>query len=929
MTADVLPFEANGEPRLELPPPSYGDPKKVAKDSEHARKLRDWQNARITYTHPYRIRQCSNWRKADLFMQNEPWLIKSYGSDPTRTQHWTPLEFDAHDVGAIPTPRYDEFTGPIENEAARLGRPEYKPYVRPSGESPDIKTRTAAKLAEKILTQALEDMHWNEQEDQGELHMPLYGGWWAKSWFDYSWEKTTRIGVEGALRCPSCDFRMASAEIPYERAMGSGPTDLNPEAEVVPPLFPRPGIERVEPPDPMVEGAMPTFKTSVCLTCEDHEEQGMVDKPVLDETGNTMLDPAGQPVTRQAFGTKRVPGGPKLEPFTPVDEELQQKDFLGRDLGEDVPLGEWKIKTCMPDTIFLENLGIGVRLNEFQEITEVHVESLEWICNRYENGHQVKAESPRALMEYHQVAGERAIAYGSDGSGMTLFGNHARVKETHKKPWREEVKDAQGRGTGKYRMNRGRTLIIASDVVLFDGDYLMESKTNPGTTFPRVEYLYCPQRLRSGGGEHSGISESEGIFDACENIVEIKSQIQDARQTEGSPKWLVPRGVNFDYERGGNAGDVWIHDPIPESNVKPERIPSELINSEIFTELSSDTDYIARRTRLNDVESGNVPAGITAALALQILAEQSGEVRRPRIRRIREMLQRLYRHGLVLMHELVREPRKYWEKDDRNDWTEKCWTGADMMGQTDVRIDAEPEHDSDVQQKQIVTDSVDKGLIDLQNPRMRRLTAKKTGLPAEIYEDEDLQEESAEREFQELMDEDVPPVVDMDLDYHMAHNQRHGLDMHSEKWRELEKDAGWGTVELLLWGWQEAFDMQPGAPVPMLDPATGQPVIDPATGQPATAPGPETPGLEQHVRETMPTIKAMELIILEAWKLILQEAGYVVPPHQAKALQKVLRMRAHNSAHKRLQQQEAMQAQAGAPVVAAPEATAPAPAMVQ
>lgn len=921
--ATILPFDANTEPRLQLPPPAYG---KAAKDSEHARKLRDWQNSRIPYTHAYRIRQCSIWRKADLFDESIQWLIKSYNSDPTRTQHYAALSFDENDRDAIPLPVYNEFSGRIENETARLGRPEYKPYVRPQGQSPDIKTRTAAKLSEKILQQALDDMRWNETEDMGELHMPLYGGWYLKSYWDASWEKTTKVPVEGAVRCPDCDFKLASAEIPYDRAVGTGPTDSFPEDEVVEGLHPQfpEAIEKEEPELPLPldakpEDVMPKFTAKKCLTCPDHEEQGMVDEPVTDELGAPILDEiTGEPATKQAFGKFRAPGGPKLEPFTPVDDELNAQDYLGRDLGDDVPLGEWKLRTCMPYDVFVENLGIGVRINEVSEVTEVHVESLEWICNRYENGYLVKAENPRALMEYHQVAGERGLRDGTDSFGVSLFNAHSRVKETHKKPWREEIRDRSGKGTGKWKMNKGRSIVIASDIILFDGDLLMESKVNPGVFIERVRYDYVPWKLRSGGGEHAGISMSEGLFDPQESINETHSQIQDAQQTEGSPKWAVARGMNWDYERGGNAGDHWLYDVIEGSNAKPERIESNLINAQIYTGLNDDNAFMDRHANLNEVEGGNVPAGITAALALQILAEQSGERRRPRIRRIREMLGRVHSHGLALLHELVREPRSYFEKNDRNEWAEHCWIGADLMGQTDVQIEIEPEVSGTVQERQLVNDGMANGSIDMTNRRTRRIAAKKIGLPKDLYEKDDLQEESSEREYRALMDDDEPPIIDKALDDPEAHVDRHGVDMLSEEWRELEKEANWNQVEMLLWDWELAYDDQPGPPV------IG---VDPMTGQPGPQPGPMIPGLAQQVAMTMPAVKLLELVIQEAWKMILNQAGYVPRPHEQKAFQKVMRMRAHLAAHVRLLEQKAQMAQAGIPQAAAPEAPASEPAM--
>jgi len=72
----------------------------------------------------------------------------------------------------------------------------------------------------------------------------------------------------------------------------------------------------------------------------------------------------------------------------------------------------------------------------------------------------------------------------------------------------------------------------------------------------------------------------------------------------------------------------------------------------------------------------------------------------------------------------------------------------------------------------------------------------------------------------------------------------------------------------------------------------------------------------------VPQSKAPELQIFGIWQWILTNSGYYQgrPPEEVQALQKVLRFRAHMSAHKRIQEMQQMAAQAGAPVAAAPAA---------
>src|SRR6185436_3144196 len=109
--------------------------------------------------------------------------------------------------------------------------------------------------------------------------------------------------------------------------------------------------------------------------------------------------------------------------------------------------------------------------------------------------------------------------------------------------------------------------------------------------------------------------------------------LKECRESEGNPKWLIPgRDTDFEYTAGGRAGDMYVWEPselYPDH--KPERVGNEMLNGEVYKEIESDEEYINDAGHRNDVEGGQPPPGITAALALQYLGEQSSEHRRPRI----------------------------------------------------------------------------------------------------------------------------------------------------------------------------------------------------------------------------------------------------------------------------------------------------------
>lgn len=886
---------------IEPPPPSYGD---LEGRDDQKRKLKLWVNSDIQYNHPYRLKQFATWTKADYFDANVMWLepfILGVGG----SYRWTPLTFKKEEQG-FPTPSFNEFSAPIENEAARLGRPEYQPYVRPTGERPDPKARRGARLAEQVLQSQLSDMRWIEEEDLGELHMPLYGGWFVFSYWETNWLETVSIGVPDAVRCPDaqCGTMLASPMVPADQWDAQFPG--------------KPGAENIHPGE-LPSGTPPHVRVTNCPTCAKEVQTA---QPLAWPSGEPMTDESGQPQFDTATAT--VPG-PKLEPFTPVKDELSSFDPFGRPMSQEVPKGAWKLKTVSPYDEFVRNLGVDEKPASLDEFTIVEVVPLDYVRNHWANGYLVKAEQPATLMMFHPVAGERTIYQGTGAGGPGMFRSHVRLKRKYKKPWMEVPKGADGKPIDKAstQRNRGRAVVMAGDVVLEDGDFLIESQNHPGTWIPKVHFDYVVWKTRAGGKELHGMSMAENLFDAQEAINETLSQYKDAMEREGSPKWLVPREVNFDYEESGEAGAHWVWDGISDNpNAKPERIQSNLMSGEVFNFLNWCIAHVARVSNLNEVEQGNVPAGVTAALALQILAEQSGERRRNRIRRIREMLERLYSHGLQLVHELVREDRLFWLKDETGSWSQKSWSGLALEGQTDVRIDAEPEHHTPLQRQQRIKDMKDLFPQLFQNPRSLRRLAQQMGYPLEGFEDESLQDEAAQREFSRFLDEGRPPVIDSDLDDHAEHHEQHGSNFMDERWLDLEDEAGWDQALPFLGNWQQVMPMLEGQPAVPPNPGNPMQGIPPSAGVDAIPPDP-----------AWSSPPSFELQVCEAWRVMLkrvmkvpqlgyqfdvggdaailawEKAGYL----QAPPLLKILRMRAHDTCHKMYGQPQMAQEAAGQP----------------
>ena len=970
MDTEITVQETPQEDRAPLP--SYGDPKKC--DDAHKSKLKKFVDSGITYLHPYNMRRFSLDRKADEFMAANQWLEPSYSSLGTRyTSNWTRIVFDKDDPEYIPTPVFDEYSTPIQNESARLGKPDYEPYVRAEGIDPDIDTKEGARTAENALRQALRDMGWEDEQEKGLHHMPQYGQWYTYSYWDTSWDKTVRIPVDGAMQCsnPDCGFKLASRELPPDFAQQF--LSQNPDKAG--------RIGQIPQPSPAGRPDVKLFKyhATACLQCDNAEEQQNSDANPLplpepenlglsattpDEPQAQLGAPSGEGVGPDGLpAIDTAPATPSpLKPFVGLGDELEQRDQFGRDLGEDVPLGEWKLDTLTPDEVFVSNFGINVRPGHIKEFWLCRVRQLSWIRNRFANGGLVKPEATRPLMEFHPIFGERELY---QATAPKAFKQHARVKEYHRHPSKQLVLDPNthqpevgtdpldsetyGKPTGRTEMDRGRSIIMANDVVLFDGDYMIESQTNPGELIGRCNLDVAIFDFRSGGREIEGVALAERLFSPCESNNEVLSMIQDTIQVQGTPKWRATRGMELDFDAAGGAGGVYIWAPDPMSpNLEPQQVENDLKSIGVLMSfLNYGRESIGRIAHMNDVEEGNVPPGVTAALALQILAEQSNEKRKPRIRRIKEMLQRQYTHGLELMHELVREPRLAWVEGDDGEEVQESWQGLDILGQTDVRIDAEPDHSSALVRQQTIRDMMGFPQFEQQfmsDARTRRLVAEELGAPRELFERYDLQDNAARREYTKFMESGEAPIVDNDLDDNESHADRHGIDCLGEQWRALERTADWNGAWKFLADWEKVYfqgnQTQQPSPDPMAPPIiTGQPPLSQTYDEQQVPPAldvrikkcwiglltmrgylPPTPP------DPMQVAQAQQQSMLTGQPMVPPPPGPGVPPPD---LDRALTFRAHLASHIAYAKQEKEAMMAGAPVQAAPGEQATDPQQAQ
>lgn len=903
-------------------------------DKDDAGQIDSFLHEVLSQTNTYRMERFGTWERVRLMKQGYQWLEPEESDDPTVTPFWKPLEVDEANWTALPV--QNEMIEPLQNETARLQGNGSRPYIRPTEDTPN-KIR-AATMSKDVLMDRLDECHWREVEHEGCQSCVDFGTWIFATWWDVDYSKTIRTPVLTALKCPTCDFMMASPNIPGGKLMG---------------LMGNPAMQGrmdaktvTDPNNPMTP---PTYKATAthCLTCP-----AKLPAPALDPTGT------GAP------GFPPPVSYPKLKAHVPSDDHARTgKDYFGRPLGEDTPLGEACIGNVSVFDAHPENQGIETRIEEMTEFGQATIRTLEWIVNHHpENGAAVEAENAAELMKWHPVAG--ATRHFMNGAEKDLFTHHALVREWHKKPWVEI--DAK---TKKAKLNKGRSLIMAGRIVLLDDDYMLECLDENGDPtgdyIPRKQYYMIPWEIREK--EAFGLGAGEIIIPHQLTINTLIAQVQTTRHLWGSPKLLCEEGTDLNYAGFADTGyqsDVYYFRP-GDNGQAPKPFGNEQMGQEWIQEYKVYLDSIHRAVGTMEAETGGVPgqgASDWSAQALMYLGEKAGERRKNRIDRIREAKKRAYKHMLQLIQEKYRETREYKVKRGNSERiTLRKFKGADLQSQCDVQFDDEPAYDTRLVRQAAIKDGMQLGTITADTAIAKRRINRELGAPTDINEEQNQQVGRAIDEWCLFCDEGRDPAVNERADDHTIHAQQHTADLMGDEAETLLEAVDWNQIELALWGWSDDFDQ-------LLAMEQALKANPPTPNPPAVPPGPDgqvTPQMQQaaeaqwqHQQQAAAMIaampKALELRILQFYQGWLDKAGiFNIPPgppppaapdpmtgqpmpqappqvdlERQSAAMRVLRFRAHAEAHYRLAEQKAAQAAGGMQTPAAPGGTETAHGMI-
>lgn len=813
-------------------------------------------------------------RKAELYDQGEQWLRRAYTTRDSRyPTQWISLDYDSNDPNSIPLPVLNEMVALRENESSRLGRPEYKPRVRAKGENPGITEKEGAEGAERALRSRLKGMSWDEEQEQLVYNMPMYGGSWLMSYWDQTWMDTVRVPDDAVI----CERNPAAG-------LQGGAVEGVPEA---------PGLA---PPPPANDGASLEPGIEESMTETTVAGSGMEPMTTV-EAQSSMLPCDFVAPAREVQGEQCPKCGSGLQPYMPSQEEAQGP------LGKDWPKGDWYLRALKgPYGVFPRDAGVGQDPTDIDEWVYVHVETLDWLAERYPDkvrdvttgDLKIHPQHPSALMAEHPTLGSPLVFQAAQHT--SVFRDHVLVYEYFRKPWLAWDKDLK-----KYTKNRGRYTVVAQERVCLDTDLEIESLNQPGTFIPRCKLQFVVWEPKEGGRRATvGQSLWDRLFDAQDGINERSSQIRAVNQRLAVPFYLQARGRNFETRSADSSVPVRriLVDIDPTDRQPPlQLLNNSTIDSGAYAEIENLLNYGQRAAGQVEVERGQVPPNVAAATAIAYLKTEAGEKRRPRIRRIRQALVRAWEHGLRLMSAFYIEPREYSFEDE---FSEERWAfiHGEVIAAANPKVDIypTPDYDQADQQRESIRDMVQLGIINpTQTPQLNRKIVKALDSSLDFFTEDDRQEEQANREWRDFKDTGKVPVIDPSLDDPMTHYQVHGEACFSAWFRDLEEKAGWDQALMVLGADWDRSLIQLGMV---------------SIGVPPPIP-PQDPVLIQMLQQMFANPQmSLQVAIVQFWVMRLTQAQFQA--QDPEALMTVLQWRAHTEAHKvrALVQQAGIQAPA-------------------
>lgn len=506
-------------------------------------------------------------------------------------------------------------------------------------------------------------------------------------------------------------------------------------------------------------------------------------------------------------------------------------DAFGYSLRSEQPLAKVFVRQY-PDTDVFAIGGGRVTHGFCGEVTIEEIVPIDWLLPRYEGAREVQ---PVALSEIEETARYHP-------SGLEMWGYSGHGLSNDQKRWavlrttlRQPFFDPKNPENDEPL---GRLMISANKTCLVNGPLMFETKDVDGgkKLIPRMRLFTFANEMQNASLQ--GLSVSSRLLNPQMALDAMYTQFQFDMATNGSPQLAAPKGANMEGQGDGYEEDDSSSFPnqviLYDSDAgEPKVISGQVTHHDWVPFTDKIVEHMQRTTGQSQLDRGEAVRGAPSATAQITIGQRLDETRKPTGQRWAEHLSALFSYDLDCVCAVYLEKRQFLAVDDLNNRTVRDFTGADLMGQTNVKVATKPAHDTEAFQRQNILELLPLGLIDISTPRQKLRVMKKLGASDELEPEPNQQIQEAQNQWLDFIaDPPVDPVAKKRTDNHDLCIQQNMEDLRSpdgepfRRWWNMHEVATEGVFEQMkaLLMAEQRLKMNPAPrPVEILDPETQMP----------------------------------------------------------------------------------------------------------
>lgn len=421
-----------------------------------------------------------------------------------------------------------------------------------------------------------------------------------------------------------------------------------------------------------------------------------------------------------------------------------------------VAQGDVRVEVRSPFQIFADPLADN--FDEIEWLIEESVKSEDYVAKRY--GVTVTADTPAnpGLVE------ARMGGALSNMPGSSTGYRGVRLREYWCKP-----NDQHPAG---YRAVWLLTTVGKNKV----DSHILEVDNAPFDPMPYVMFAGIPMP-----GRLMPMSIVDALRGPQTELNKVESQLAENRNRLGNPTLLMSRQAVQDAdkfaEQIGRVGGIYWYDDVGSPNAKPDVLPAPQMPEYVTEQIPLITQSMQEIAGQHEVSSAQVPPGVTAASAINLLMEADDTMIAPDVADHEEELGKVGRKLLRLVSHYYNNARTIAIGGDDASWQIFDFRGSMLRGNLHVEVQAGSAFPQSRSAKQAAMQDLLTFFVQSGNPPHGRQLAQflqdwEVGGAERLVEQFSVQEQSANRE-NTLMAQGIPQALnpyDKDAD-HIANHE--------------------------------------------------------------------------------------------------------------------------------------------------------------